>query len=234
MEDGREMSSFGPWSDYGIELRPDGADHVVSLFRRSVHGLEYGRADVWTCRLGSRNEAFIIRDAMLRLAHRWAVWGMLAPIIGDANTGLLIATEIERDAGSPLSSPHDTGEPGVPAAVDRRAPPPRIGAGIGIRVDLVLTPKAPSIVAYHDGRLFMAMRFDEVVDARRVWDWVRWQRHALASWHALFLRNGADAVERLILDGMLLQERAVGLPADPKLVRRPLRNWRPEGDGSRP
>ena len=205
---------------YGLVLRLSDEVCEVALFRSRTLETRDLQEDVWTCRFGNREDAIAARDAMMLLPHRWPAWAMLAPIVGHENVFYLIAHELQRAA---LAS-------SVGRSTERRRSR-AVGAGGGVRMDLMLSPEAPRIVGHHHGSMFLVMRFEAVAEALRVWDWVRWQQHALASWHALFLRDGPDAVERLILEGMFQQEASV--PASSALdANRPLRDWRPERRGS--
>lgn len=214
---------------YGIELRQEEEASVVVLFRRGT-GADIGRRDdVWWCTFGTVAQARQAHSALLRLPDRWAAWAMLAPIVGPEHLLSVILADVGRPGRRDRSSKRAAGR------IGRAASPPTIlddggvlgGTRPAVTLDLIVTEDGGArIVAYHGEAAFLSMRFDQPVQARRVWDWARWQRHAFGSWHALFLRDGPDAVERLVIDGMSMRERDPGLETsrDP---RRPLMRWRP-------
>jgi len=78
---------------------------------------------------------------------------------------------------------------------------------------------------------FLVLRLDQKAERDRVFDWARWQGLSYHGWRAHWEAHGSIALERLILEGMLRDERrikAAGLGAG---GRRPLKFWRGATNG---
>lgn len=210
---------------YGVELRelPYGAEVAIVSIPRSIEngGLP---TDVWNARFGQVDAARIIVEVMMRNPHRWGSWVRMAKMLGkDFLTGVI---EAEVIGASRL-----TAEEAEEHENDERYHAERSAKAIDM--SLVLDEN-PRIVAARDGRAFMVLTLETIVEARRVWDWVRWQAVAFQEWFVLARLGGATALEVMILNSMRIDEakaKAAGLASSGP---RPLRYWRPAGRAGSP
>lgn len=217
-EDGRRELPI-----YGVELREreDGAEVAIVSIPRS--GADAGlQSDVWSARVGNVEAARMIVQVMMSHPKRWGAWVRMAKILGrDFLTGVIEAEVI----GASRLLAEDEAE--------QRADDERHHGGDAETVQLSLVVGgSPRIVAVRGGRAFMVLTLETIVEARRVWDWVRWQANAFHEWFKLSQLGGATMLEVMILNSMRIDEAAArdaGLAAEGP---RPLRYWRPAGRGS--
>lgn len=213
-EDGRRELPI-----YGVELREreDGADVAIVSIPRS--GADAGlQTDVWTASFGNVEAARMIVQVMMSHPKRWASWVRMARMLGrDFLTGVI---EAEVIGASRLLA-------------EQRADDDRHDDGDAETVHLSLVLEgSPRIIAVREGRAFMVLTLETIVEARRVWDWVRWQANAFHEWFMLSQLSGATMLEVMILNSMRIDETAArdaGLAAEGP---RPLRYWRPAGRGA--
>lgn len=180
--------------------------------------------DVWGHQFGSLKAARVVMQVMMACPDRWPVWARMAVFLGkEFLTGLIEAEVLQaRDAAART-------EEAAGAGVRRREAMARRAEFV--EVSLVLSGR-PRIIATHEGRSFMVIIRDTVSEARRLWDWIRWQTDSLQAWFHLARRYGSPALERFILGSMRAAEesvKAAGLAADGD---RPLRDWRPADPAS--
>ena len=213
-EDGRRELPI-----YGVELREreDGADVAIVSIPRS--GADAGlQTDVWTASFGNVEAARMIVQVMMSHPKRWASWVRMARMLGrDFLTGVI---EAEVIGASRLLA-------------EQRADDDRHDDGDAETVHLSLVLEgSPRIIAVREGSAFMVLTLETIVEARRVWDWVRWQANAFHEWFMLSQLSGATMLEVMILNSMRIDETAArdaGLAAEGP---RPLRYWRPAGRGA--
>jgi len=217
-EDGRRELPI-----YGVELREltDGAEVAIVSIPRS--GKDAGlQTDVWSARFGNVEAARMIVQVMMSHPKRWGSWVRMAGILGkDFLTGVIEAEVI----GASRLVAEDEAE--------QRADDDQHADGDAETVHLSLMLEgSPRIVAVRGGRVFMVLTLDTIVEARRVWDWVRWQASAFHEWFMLARLSGTTMLEVMILNSMRIDEAAArdaGLAAEGP---RPLRYWRPAGRGA--
>jgi hypothetical protein len=214
-EDGRGENPI-----YGVELREQVGGAEVAIFSINRDAEDDGTAsDVWSARFGSVEAARMIVQVMMRHPSRWGSWVRMARILGrDFLTGVI---EAEVIGAARLIDEEAAWTPGEEGRATIRS------AGT-VRVSLVLKGP-PRIVAIRQGRTFMILTLETILEACRVWDWVRWQADAFDDWFTLARINGATALEVWILNAMRVDEaeaKAAGLAGDGP---RPLQYWRPAG-----
>ncbi len=81
------------------------------------------------------------------------------------------------------------------------------------------------------GQPFMMMTFEAAIEARRVWDWTRWQTRSFQHWYDVVRSEGAIALTGLILGSMFAEEERTKAACMPSDETRPLRYWRPLRSG---
>ena len=212
-EDGRRELPI-----YGVELREreDGAEVAIVSIPRS--GADAGlQTDVWTASFGNVEAARMIVQVMMSHPKRWASWVRMARMLGrDFLTGVIEAEVIGASRLLAEQRAEDDGHDDGDAET--------------VHLSLVLEG-SPRIIAVREGRAFMVLTLETIVEARRVWDWVRWQANAFHEWFMLSQLSGATMLEVMILNSMRIDEAAAkdaGLAAEGP---RPLRYWRPAGRG---
>ncbi|TCP96431.1 hypothetical protein C8J46_109127 [Sphingomonas sp. PP-F2F-A104-K0414] len=216
-EDGRRELPI-----YGVELRERKRGAEVAIVSIPRSGADAGlQTDVWSASFGNVEAARMIVQVMMSRPKRWGSWVRMARILGrEFLTGVIEAEVI----GASRLLAEDEAE--QRADDDRH----HDGGAKTVHLSLVLEGN-PRIVAVREGRAFMVLTLETMVEARRVWDWVRWQANAFHEWFMLSQLSGATMLEVMILNSMRIDEAAVkdaGLAAEGP---RPLRYWRPAGRG---
>lgn len=205
---------------YVVELREEGGGAEVAIIRIPAAG-EPGSlfTDVWVNRFASLEAARAIVQLMMARPDRWALWAKAATRFGQDFVAGLIELEVIAETRLAAQASADRRDA---ERLARRAREART-----VQVSLVLDQHGPRIVASRGVQHFLVMRFESRIEARRVWDWVRWQRSALQSWFALSMAEGTVALERLIFASMLEDEKRASAAGWSAGGRRPLRYWRP-------
>ncbi|WP_231420758.1 hypothetical protein [Sphingomonas sp. Leaf205] len=217
-EDGR-----GEHPIYGVELREHANGAEVAIFSVHCDGDDDGTAsDVWSARFGSVEAARMIVQVMMRHPSRWGSWVRMARILGREFLTGVIEAEV-------IGAARLIDEEEAARRTDEERGDKVRSAGI-VRLSLVLEGP-PRIVAVRQGRTFMVMMLETILEARRVWDWVRWQADAFDAWSALARIAGATALEVMILNSMRVDEAAARAAGHAASGPRPLRYWRPAGRG---
>lgn len=209
----------GPRMILALEMREHENGTEIAMMRIPRDGTVPAiPEDAWTHRFGSREAARRIFLIMMQNTHRWAAWTRMAQLLGaDFLAGVI---EAEIVAAAPRTEPMLVEEA---SAVSR--PDPEAIADELVQVWLVLGGGRPRIVGSRGGRRFLLMSFETTVDARRVWDWVRWQAHLYEGWYRLTEAAGMAALVQHIAQAVITDERLFG--SRPPGTGRPLRNWRP-------
>lgn len=195
------------WTEIALVAQADGPDDRLT--------------DVWAHRFHSMEAAGRIVGAMVKLRREWGRWGRVAGLLGpDFLDGVLDGDLLTvASLSPPARRPDRSGTPKRP----QRGPD---GATIRMRL---LSEGTPSIVASHEGRAFMTLALPTPVQARRVWDWLRWQTAGYRAMFEFSDREGAPALVVLIVARVLDAERRALLTCGPRDPERPLRHWRPAG-----
>lgn len=214
----QEADFSGP--RYTLELREYGDHAEVAILRQPRDGDEAGVfADVWTNGFATVEAARTIRDVMRDRPERWAAWARMSEILGaDFVAGLIEAEALSAAEQEATRIEKER----------KRAKKDREAEEESRRVWMQLFVDRPRIVGRRGNGKFLELEVDTAVEARRIWDWVRWQRPAFDDWYALYEQAGEVAVEKLVLESMLITEKKVKASGLSAGGRRPLRYWRPE------
>lgn len=203
---------------YGLDVRIAERWAEIALVVRA--GGPDGRpTDVWSHRFRSMEAAGRMIGPMVKLRREWGRWGRMADLLGpDFLDGVLDGDLLTAAFLSPPARRRD-----LPGAHTQPRPDKAT-----IRMKL-LSGGNPCIVASHKGRAFMTMELPTPVQARRVWDWLRWQTAKYRSMFEFCERKGAPALVVLIVARVLDAERRALLTCGPRDPERPLRHWWPRG-----
>lgn len=206
---------------YGIEIRvADGLAEIALVAH--VPGADGRPADVWSHRFASVRAAGLAVGSMVKLRREWGRWGRMASLLGpDFLDGVMdgdllaVASSDHARRRSDRSGTSLRSESGRPRAT--------------IRMRLSLEAGESCIVASREGRTFMRLALPTPLQARRVWDWLRWQTDRYRSMFEFHEREGAPALVVLIVAEVMEAERRAMLVHGPRDPERPLRHWRPSG-----
>lgn len=212
---GDPAGAASPFRPVLVEAGPDGGPAIAIVRGRPwPAGGTVPQVAVAFVPFGTRAQAVACLKWMDGRRDRWTVWGRMAPILGSETTAAFIREERARDAARLAEARSRTRE-------ERRR-----ARTVSMACDMVRDRHVITLRRGDDAQPVLTMRLSGRVEQERVWDWLRWQSHRYADWHAACLAGDALGVEGRILEGMLLEERRVrraGLAAG---GRRPLRFWR--------
>lgn len=180
---------------------------------------------MWSNRFVDVEMARSVMMVMMDRPDRWTVWALMAKILGPE----LLSGMIEAEVVDAIRLA-DKESQAVRAHAERLAKEKRAASMISAYLVLKGDPR---IVVSRGGRRFMVMNLDTPEEARRVWDWVRWQTNSLKDWFDFVQAHGPDVLEQLILESMFAEERDVKAAGLSTAGQRPLRDWRPF-DGPEP
>ena len=212
-----------PWDDaaYSLELRAAAGSAEIAIIRIDRDRDRAGTsAEVWSHPFGSVGAARKVFAIMYALPARWAAWGRMAAMLGSDFLDGVIETEVLTAA---VRSEQGFG---LAPAASRRTVAAR-AADSPVRMRLLVGHCASRVVASCGGRRFMTLGLVSPSEARRVWDWVRWQSGSYQRWFSISERQGRLALARLIVESVLDAERRAGEAGVPSDRDRRLRHWRP-------
>lgn len=204
---------------YGLEIRIAERSTEIALVPH-VRGADGRLADVWSRSFRSVDEAGRLLGLMVKCRREWGRWGRMAGLLGSGFLDGVMDGDLLTRA-SPRLWPRREDRP---TSSERPSPPRRRNA---IRMSLSADGGSPCISGSHDGRPFMELVLPTAVEARRVWDWLRWQTERYRSMFELSEREGTAALVLQILARVLAAERRAASSPGARDPERPLRHWRP-------
>jgi len=220
------------------ETRKDGPRHPLYAIELRLHGNEADVAivssprdvaddrlpiDVWRHRFATVDMARAVLQIMMSRPEQWVAWARMAQILGPDFLAGLIEAEVVQAAR--IAAGHDRHP-----LRHVRLQSGRTAEAETIRF-MLIEKGVPRIVASKGGQPFMMMTFEAAIEARRVWDWTRWQTRSFQHWYDVVRSEGAIALTGLILGSMFAEEERTKAACMPSDETRPLRYWRPLRSG---
>jgi hypothetical protein len=186
---------------------------LVRNFADAEGEIEPGLA-VWILEMAFVEDARERYEWMLTRPERWAVWAMLAPIVGSEILTLMMEGEQDEDVRRVAE---------LKALADRLARQARTVTALSTEV---LGRPSVTLGLGREEEPFLVIAFDEPVERDRLWDWLRWQTHRYRGWRRLWDEKGSAALKRLIVRSMFHDEDRARMTGRALGGRRPLRLWR--------
>jgi hypothetical protein len=189
------------------------------LLRRAPPRAGGETIEVWRSYVGDRATA--VFDWMTCHPDQWLLWGRIAVLFGEPALRPVVIDAARRDFERMAVE-----QERFRLAAEEQE---RLRQTIKL---FILDPRNSrpglSLESGDETKPFFVMRFSEKWERERVLDWLRWQGDRYLEFRDIYVREGAVALERLIIAGMRETEAQLKANGRSSGGRRPLRFWRGE------